>query len=408
MLKEKGFHTFVTNVKCGIFFRPVKMIKQTITYSFILILTLTSSCTHKSDQLLESKYKDFISLEKKGIAIPIDENTLSSYQLFSSLKENPEEELLYAYNSPMHSLDIFNLSDKTVSHVKLDAEGSNGIMKNVSGICVHKQDSIWLFSQGILYLTDSNGKVSRTVTLPFPSDGFPMVDINFSMSTSKLFYHPTRESIFYLTVTPTEESADYLVYEYFVKTDSFKTYPLKGGNLEKKAGKNFGWKQFPNVTYSANDIVYNFPINSNIYKINIETGKESSFGGQSKYTSNVVSELVMPYTFQDADKHLVENVHFFEIQYDPLNDIYYRLHLDKTNYSSDTKSNFLYNQKDMYLTIFNNKFETIYESKLDSKTYSYYNGWGIWNNRLFITKDNILDENKDFDSFEMDLFEPVL
>lgn len=40
----------------------------------------------------------------------------------------------------------------------------------------------------------------------------------------------------------------------------------------------------------------------------IETGKESAFGGQSKYTSNVVSELCMPYTFPDADKHLIEKL----------------------------------------------------------------------------------------------------
>ena len=62
----------------------------------------------------------------------------------------------------------------------------------------------------------------------------------------------------------------------------------------------------------------------------------------------------------------------------------------------------------MYLTIFDKNFKIVYENKLDSKTYSYLNSWGILNNRLFITKDNMLNENKDFDSFEMDLFEPAL
>lgn len=374
---------------------------------FCILSNLVISCTNNNSKLLKNEYKSSISLDKKNIDINIDENTLCSYQLFSSIKESNDEELLFAYNSPTHSLDIFHLSDKKVSHIKFESEGSNGILKNISGICVHKKDSIWLFSQGILYLTDFCGKINKTITLPLPPDGFPMVDTNFSTSTSKLFYHPTRESIFYLTVTPTNNSANYLVYEYFIKTDSFKTYALKGGNLEKNAGRNFGWMQFPNVTYSTNDILYNFPINSNIYKINIETGQESSFGGQSKYTSNVVSELIMPYTFQDADKHLIENVHFFEIQYDPTNEIYYRLHLDKSNYSSDTKSDLLYNNKDMYLTIFNNEFEIIYESKLDRKTYSYYNSWGILNNTFFITKDNKLDENKNFDSFEIDIFKPI-
>lgn len=374
---------------------------------FCILFSLVISCTNKDNELSTNKYGSFISLDKKEINIHIDENTLCSYQTISTIREKNNKEHIFAYNSPMHSIDIFNLSDKKISHIKLELEGTNGILKNVSGIYVHKQDSIWLYSQGFIYLIDSCGKVNKTVKLPFPTEGFPLVETNFSMSTSKLFFHPIRESIFYLTVTPTEESANYLVYEYFIKIDTFKTYPLKGGILEKKAGRNFGWLQFPNVTYSKNDILYNFPINSNIYKINLETGKEYSFGGRSKYTSNVTSELCMPYTFQDADKHLIENVHFFEIQYEPQKDIYYRLHLDKVNFTTETKSNLLYNSKDMYLTIFNKNFEIIYENKLDSKTYNYLNSWGILNNRLFITKDNLLNDNKNFDTFEIDIFEPI-
>lgn len=380
--------------------------KQLLIFS--ILFSLVNSCTNEDNGLLKSRYGSSISLDKTDMNIHIDENTLCSYQTLSTFKEKNNDELLFAYNSPMHSLDIFNLGNKKVSHIQLESEGTNGILRHASGLYVHKKDSIWLYSQGFLYLTDSYGKVNKAIKLPCPTDGFPLVETNFSMSTSKLFYHPIRESIFYLTVTPTEESANYLVYEYSIKTDLFKTYPLKGSNLEKKAGRNFGWMQFPNVTYSKNDILYNFPINSNIYKINIETGKEFSFGGQSKYTSNVVSELCMPYTFQDADKHLVENVHFFEIQYDPEKDIYYRLHLDKVNFSTETKSNLLYNSKDIYLTIFNKNFEIIYENKLDSETYSYLNSWGILSNRLFITKDNLLNDNKDFDSFEIDIFEPVI
>lgn len=384
----------------------ILLFKMKQIFIFCILSIIVISCTNEKSSLLENQYGDPISLEKTSMAIHIDENTLCSYQTHSILKTN-KNELLFAYNSPMHSIGIFNLADKAVSHIQLETEGTNGILKNVTGIYVHKEDYIWLYSQGFLYLIDSCGIVNKKIELPFPTGGFSWVETNFSMSTSKLFYHPTRESIFYLTVTPTEKGADYLVYEYFIQTDSFKTYPLKGGVLEEKAGRNFGWMQFPNVTYTLDDILYNFPINSNIYQINIETGKESSFGGQSKYTYNMASELCMPYTFQDADKHLIENIHFFEIQYDPKKEIYYRLHLDKANYSTDIKSNLLYNSKNLYLTIFNKNFEIIYENKLDSKIYCYLNSWGILNNKFFITKDNLLNEDKDFDSFELDLFEPI-
>lgn len=375
---------------------------------FCILFSFVISCTNEDNGLLINQYGPSISLDKTDMNIHIDENTLCSYQTLSTFREKNDDELLFAYNSPMHSLDVFSLKNKKISHIQLESEGKNGILRHASGLYVHNKDSIWLYSQGLLYLINSYGKVNKTIKLPFPTGGFPLVETNFSMSTSKLFYHPIRESIFYLTVTPTEESANYLVYEYFTKTDLLKTYPLKGGILEKKAGRNFGWMQFPNVTYSENDILYNFPINSNIYKINIETGNESSFGGQSKYTSNVVSELCMPYNFQDADKHLIENVHFFEIQYAPKKNVYYRLHLDNVNFSTEIKSNLLYNSKKIYLTIFNKNFEIIYENELDRKTYSYLNSWGVLNNRLFITKDNLLNDNKDFDSFEIDLFEPIL
>lgn len=61
----------------------------------------------------------------------------------------------------------------------------------------------------------------------------------------------------------------------------------------------------------------------------------------------------------------------------------------------------------MQINILLKNFKIIYENKLDSKTYSYHNSWGVLNNKLFITKDNLLDGNKSSDSFEMDLFDPV-
>ena len=365
------------------------------------------SCTNEKNNLLGNQYGNAISLGKTNVAIPIDENTLCSYQTYSIIKTN-EGELLFAYNDPMHSIDVFDLKGRAVSHIQLETEGTNGILKNVTGIYVCGEDSIWLYSQGLLYLIDSHGMVDKRIKLPFPTGGFPWVETNFSMATSKLFYHPTRESVFYLTVTPTKKSADYLVYEYFIQTNSFKTYHLKGGRFEEKAGRNFGWMQFPNVTYTMDGILYNFPISSNVYKIDMETNKEEAFGGQSQYTLNTVSELCMPYTFQDADKHMIENVHFFEVQYDSKSQVYYRLHLDKANYTTEIKSNILYNGKNLYLTVFDKDFKIVYENKLENKRYCYYNCWGVLNNKFFIAKDNLLDDNKDFDLFEIDLFEPVL
>ena len=111
--------------------------KQILLFGFLISLVI--SCTSENDGLLKSKYGDFISLDKTEMNIHIDENTFCSYQTFSAFKENNNEEALFAYNSSMHSLDIFNPNDKSVSHIQLESEGINGILNNVSGIHVHKR-----------------------------------------------------------------------------------------------------------------------------------------------------------------------------------------------------------------------------------------------------------------------------
>ena len=238
--------------------------------------------------------------------------------------------------------------------------------------------------------------------LPFPAKGFINIDVNFTMATNKMFYHPKRQSVFYLTVTPTNESADYAVYEYNIVTGKHEAYLLKGGLLECKAGRNYGWKQFPNVSYTLDKVVYNFPINSNIYSIDINTKEEKSYGGRSKYTSNLVSELEMPYDVPAAYKHLLENVHFFELQYDNWRDVYYRLHLGNIECGRKTDFMNLYPTKNLYLTTFNSAFEIINEMDLGEGQYDYWNYWGIMKDGFFIVK-NLLSSD-DENIFQFDIF----
>ncbi|MCI1648508.1 MAG: DUF4221 domain-containing protein [Bacteroides sp.] len=372
-------------------------------FYFILTASLLFSCSKKEQKLCENHYGKPVSLSKRELKIPIDASTLSSYQVLSTYYEKDKTDYIFAYNSKMHAIDIFNLKDKVISHIPLQSEGQNGVLEQAAGIYVHNPDSIWLYSQGNLYLLNKEGKVKSKHVLPFPTKGFIKIETNFSISTSNIFYHQERQSIFYLTATPTTESANYEAYEYSLRTNQFKSYTLKGGLAEEKSGRNFGWKQFPNVTFTPQYIVYNFPITSNIYCIDIETGKEYIHGGQSKYTPNIVSELKMPYDFKKADKHLLENVHFFALQYDPYGKVYYRLHLGKTDFNQNKDFNALYYQKKMYITVFNSRFEIINETELESGKYNYFNCWGVLDKGLFITE-KATPEEKEENTFRMELF----
>ena len=99
--------------------------KEILT-SFLLIC-LFLSCAKSQDRLIESQYGKAISFEKEEINIPIDDKTLTSYQVISCFQEN-ENNLVYAYNSPMHSLDIFNLNDQSISHLPFSDPFSSKVL----------------------------------------------------------------------------------------------------------------------------------------------------------------------------------------------------------------------------------------------------------------------------------------
>lgn len=368
--------------------------------TLLLIICTILSCTKKENDILDNQYGTPTTLKKENVLISIDDETLSSYQVFTTYNDK-KDDYIFGYNSKLHTIDLIEVGDTLISHVQLQEEGENGILKQVSGIFMHNMDSIWVYSQNNLYLTDTLGCVKKKTVLPFPAGGFIVIDTNFSIATNRIFYHPERETVFYLTATPTNESADYKVYEYNLKSNNFQSYDLAGGALEKKAGKNYGWKQFPNVTYTLDNIVYNFPISSNIYSIDIKTKKGVAHGGRSNFTSNCVSELVMPYDFQMANKHLLENVHFFELQYDCRRNVYYRLHLGNVEYANKQDFYEIYNDKNIYVTVFNKDFEVINETDLGTGTYDYFNYWGVIGNGFFIAKNMIESDEENMLQFEL-------
>lgn len=373
-------------------------------FVFIILSSVLFSCRKTDNKATENQQKHTLSISETNIKIPIDENTLSSYQIISTFREDNGEECIFAYNGLTHAIDVFNVDNKSFIHIQLEAEGGNGILKNVSGMHIHNSDTIWLYSQGLLYLCNNVGEVKKSIKLPYPDNGFIMIDTNFSTTTSKLYYNKVRNSVFYLTVNNIDDNISYTVFEYDINTGKYGVFPIKGNDIEAESGTNYGWKQFPNVTYSEMYINYNFPITSNVYRINIENSKRIYSEGKSKYTDNLVSELSMPYDFDQADRHILENVHFFELEYDKKRNLYYRFHLNKIKSKDRAKSREEYNTKEIFLTIFDSDLNLIDEIQLESGVYNYLNCWGVLNSGLFIVKDNEIDILKNPEIMEITIF----
>jgi hypothetical protein len=370
-----------------------------ITYLSLFLLLL--SCNHTS--LIDNKSGKHYDLEKKGTDVSLDENTLNDYNLLSTLYG--EEDFIIAYNGYTHSIDILNLTKDAVSHIVLKPEGQDGIT-GVSGIYACSLDRFWVSTADNISLVDSAGHVKRRVSLLRKDGEVAFIMTNFSICTSKIYYNSKRNSLFLLMMSIVNDKSDFFVEEYSLSNDSIKRYPITM-TAKKNLRYGYGWKQCPNVTFTDTKILYNFPIESNVYVIDVETGNNMVYGGKSQYTDNEVGSLNFPYDLEQANRHIIENVHFFELNYDPVNDVYYRLHLNRTE--SDVSRDFedIYNYKEMYLTVFNSEFEVVNESKLDDFTYNYRNCWGITGKGLFIAKSNFHRKDINYEQLETDIYRVI-
>lgn len=363
---------------------------------FIILLTFISCKNEKSD-LTPNKYSTLT--ENKGIrkqtkVFHIDEQTLNAYQVSSSYMDDNNTEYIVSYNAITHNLDVININSDIISHIKLVKEGINGIFPDVSGLYVHNMDSIFLYSQNKIFQIDGTGELIQKITPPVPDGGFIMMCSNFSLGINSLYYNNLRKSIFYLTFSESNEN-QYFVYEYFLLKDEFIQREINGTELETNIRTDYGWRQMPNITYTDYNIIYNYPINSNIYTINIESGEQHSFGGQSKYTDNLAKKTTSPLTFESADRNLIESVHFFNILYNKSHDVYYRLHLGGDDYHVKESTHTQFSSKPIYLMLFDNEFNVINEIVLEKSKYDYFTSWGMLNSGLYLTERENIELNQD-------------
>ncbi|MDR1330755.1 MAG: DUF4221 domain-containing protein [Tannerella sp.] len=369
---------------------------------FVYSLLMTCFSCGERDATVGNRYGEAVSPVVTRDDISLDERCLTSYNILSTFVENGSDHV-FAYNSRTHVLDHFNLTERTVSHIALNREGPDAVPVDMSGIYVHSRDSIWVYGAQTILLLDGDGGVTARLELPAEDHGSPMIDTNFSIYSSKLYYHPERNSVFYLTASVENDRSTYAVCEYSPASRSVTAWPLNATGRRAHLRTDYGWMQLPNVTYAKHAIIYNFPIESNVYEIDLASGRETVHGGKSRYTPNEVSRLKMPYSFEDGDRHMIENVHFYEVAYDAARDVYYRLHLGATEYDATADVYTLYNRKSMYLTVFNRRFEVIGEMRLDDRRYNYRNCWGVLGRGLFIATDNMLREDVDYEKLQYDL-----
>ena len=378
---------------------------------WFFVLLLLMSCERNEKVLQDNTYADEVNIRIKEFVLPTKEELfLRDYNIISSFVTDSSLDIIVAYNYRLHALDFFSLQNNFLKQVKLDMEGRNGILHDIEGLYMHTLDSIWIYNKGIVYLTDTTGIVKEKIDIGKLQNEEIIIQANFSTSRINLYYNKKRKSLFYTTRTgQNTNNPRFYVYEYFLQNNNVKKYELSGSDYDTNIWSSYGWKNAPNVTFSDDQILYNYPIESNIYTIILEDNAKQTYGGKSRYTKNTVRKMSKNIDFMDAERHKIENIHFFEIVYNPLLNLYFRIHVDKTDYLTNLDAFYQFCKKDMYLMIFNAKFEIIYETKMQSNRYSVINSWCTVNKGLLMMTNNFFfDIETEEDTILFDVIEPQI
>lgn len=349
---------------------------------------------------------DIVEVQTKEIRFPQqDVLQLKSYYLSSSIHEDSVD-IIVGYNYRLHCLDYINLESKQVTQTMLPANGPDAINR-VSGLYAHSLDSVWVSDEsGCAFLVDSKGIVKSKLNLmEYIKEGEQiLINTNYAIQISHLYYNKLRQSLMFLIQDMSAKT--FAVKEVFAngKGDA-NAYKLLPSNVIPDMSEGYGFMNCPNVNYVDNTIIYNYPVESSIYTLNILTNARTSIKAESSFTPNVVGKC-QGKGYSELEKHRLENPYFYDVMYIPYYKMYARLHIDGVEYDAERGIDKMINDRDLYLMLFNDGMEKVGEVKLAKHRYNFFTGWGASYSGIVLFVDNMLDPANDTDDLTLDLISP--
>lgn len=377
---------------------------RTVTNLLFLLCLVSVSCT---GQKTGGKEDTKVEVHIEEIHFPQqDVLQLKSYYLSSPI-HNDSINILVGYNYRLHSLDFINLNSKQINQTVLSADGPDAISR-LSGIYAHSLDSVWVSDDSDrAFLVDSNGVVKNRVNLKEHLNDTEqlLINTNYAIHTSHLYYNKDRRSLMFLTQNLSSKTFE--VKEVFVDGEKETlAYNLSPSNVISDMSQGYSYMNCPNVNYVGENIIYNYPVESSIYTLNINTNERNSFAAESVYTSNVVEKCISGNDYSASEKHRLENPYFYDVMFIPHCKMYARLHIDRIEFDADKGIDKLINERDLYLMLFNEKMEKMCEVKLAKHRYSYFTGWDSFSDGIVLFVDNMLDTENNTDDLIIDIISP--
>ncbi len=332
----------------------------------LLIFTFCLSCGQENENIENTYKKGIINQHKvKKIVFDIDNLTDSfeRYRYFDIYHKNNIS--LIAYNRKTHSIDVVDvLARKVGGHTKLEKEGPDGIGM-VVGLEAISPDSIIVVDESKVSLINNKGQVLwklRRDKIHLNEDtpeGYLA-----SHASSVPHYNPLDQSLisYYL---PTEnkiafENPILIKTNLTHKTNSF--LPFHYPPVFKERTEYNPIYIGPKTCFVDTRIIINFANLPNIYLFDLSSNKTITYGGKSKLTDNY-PEPMEPGA--DALNYMLKSIWFFKIIHDPYRKLYYRTHWGEMALSKNGGEINTYYDKPLFLSVFNESFDYLYETKLE-------------------------------------------
>ena len=236
-----------------------------------------------------------VKLQTEDILFPVSEVlNLKSYYL-SSYFHNDSLSLIYGYNYKSHALDCMDLKRHQISQILLSSQGKSAVMRSVAGLFIQTPDSIWIYddTQRIL-LINGDGKLLKTVDLrPELKDNEQiLINTNHAISTARLFYDGGRHSLLYGIKDFSTSPVTFKVRETFLNsmTPSVDYLLQPSVAVTNVSGRDYGNMSDLNITFTAEKLLYNYPVESHVYVMDRKSGEQKVFEADSRFTKNVVEK----------------------------------------------------------------------------------------------------------------------
>lgn len=358
----------------------------------------------------EIGHEEGVKLDVKEVVIPpSDVLNLKSYYL-SFVYQADSLQMLYGYNYKIHGLDCFNLKNMQSSQITFSGDGNSAVVRPVTGLYIQSLDSIWVYdgSQRAL-LMDRQGQLLNAVDLRdgLTSNEQVMIDCNFAISTSKLYYDGQHKSLLYGILDTSTSPYSFKVREVFLG-GSFPpvTYLLQSSvSVSDVSGGDYGNMNGINISFSDDDILYNYPVESHVYVLDRRTKQTKVVDADSRFTKNVAGKCRSRSDYSQWIRHAVENPHFYDVMYLPEKEMYARLHLGEHTFDATIDADALMDDRKLYLTLFDKEFNVVSECSLATHRYNYYTAWAATRKGVLVFVDNLMSSAIKTDKLEMDIIE---